>query len=231
MANGVLVVGPAGSGKSTAIRNLDPEKTFIIAPDKKSLPIKGWRSKYTTVKTIEGKTDLTKSNYLEIDDPAQIIAVLNYISANRPEIDVVVLDTISHIMTSEFIKKAKQAGYQKFTDLAVDIYNICKTISMMRSDITVFVTGHTEVNIDADGGKLTKLRTIGKMLDEKITVESLFTNVLFTSIDLKDAKNPYGFETQTNGYTTAKSPMGMFDDPRISNDYNYVLEQIKKYEN
>jgi predicted ATP-dependent serine protease len=230
MANGVLIVGPAGSGKSTAIRNLDPKTTFIIAPDKKSLPIKGWRNSYQTVRK-DNKVDLMASNYLELDDPQQIVKVLEYISANRPDVVTIVLDTISHIMTSEFIKKAKNPGFQKYTDLAVDIYNICKTISTIRSDITVFVTGHTEVSFDADGGKVTKLRTIGKMLDEKVTIESLFTIVLFTSVDLKDKANPYGFETQTNGYNTAKSPMGMFEESRIVNDYNYVLDKIKQYEN
>ena len=230
MANGVLVVGPSGSGKSTAIRNLDPAQTFIIAPDKKSLPIKGWRNIYKTVRKDDGKVDMDKTNYLEISDPNQIISVLNYISDQRHTIEVVVITTISHIMNSQVIKTDKQAGNPKFTDLAVDVCIIYQTMPHMRDAIPVFVTGHTEVDIDADGGKITRLRTIGKMLNEKVTVESLFTVVLFTSIDLKDTTNPYGFETQTNGSSTAKSPFGMFESLRIPNDYAYVLTKISEYE-
>lgn len=231
MANGVLIVGPSGSGKTTGIRNLDPATTFIINPDKKSLPIPGWKGKYTTVKGDSGKIDLAKSNYFETDDPTAILKILDYISKSRPEIKVVVLDTISHVMTSEFMKKASIESWSKWTQFALDIYNILKSIPSMREDLTVFMTGHNDVTFGADGLRQNKLRTLGKLLDEKITIESLFTTVLFSYRDPKDKVNPYGFYTQSDGSSTAKSPMGMFETDRIPNDYAFVVDRIHKYEN
>jgi RNase adaptor protein for sRNA GlmZ degradation len=231
VAAGVLIVGPSGSGKTTGIRSLNAKETFIINADRKALPIKGWKTDYKTIRKSDGKVDMTVSNYLELNDPTQILQVMQYISKSRPEIKVITLDTLNHMMTSEFLKKAKNAGFQKFVDIALDTYNILSAIPDLREDLTVFVVGHNEVAFDAEGGKVNKLRTIGKMLDEKVNIESLFTTVLYTSVDTKDAKTPYGFLTQTDGSSTGKSPLGMFDEGRIPNDYSYVLEKIKQYEN
>lgn len=231
MAAGVLIVGPSGSGKSTGIKSLNANETFVINSDRKPLPLKGWKSNYKTVKKSDGKVDMNASNYLELNDPIQILQVLNFISKNRPEIKVVILDTLNHVITSEFLKNVKVAGFQKFADLALNIYNILGTIAEMREDLTVFVLGHNEITFDAEGGKINKLRTIGKMLDEKVNIESLFTTVLFTSTDPKDPEVPYGFLTQTDGSSTGKSPAGMFDSMRIPNDFNLILTKIKQYEN
>lgn len=231
MANGVLIVGPPGSGKSTAIENLDPKTTFIINPDKKSLPFKGWRSNYVTAVKEDGKIDYEKSNLIETADPVLILKVLEYISSKRPEIKDVVIDTLNHILTGEFMRTAKVSGFQKFTDLALDIYNILKLIPTLRKDLVVYVIGHPEISYDADGNKLVKLRTIGKMLDEKVNIESMFTVVLFTSVQLKNETIPYGFETQTDGYNTCKSPKGMFAEKRIPNDFNYISGIIRSFEN
>ncbi len=231
MANGVLIVGPSGSGKSTGVRNLDPTSTFIINSDRKSLPIQGWKTKYQTLKDKDGKTDLDKSNYLETDDPANIIKLLDYISKSRPDIKVIIIDTINHVMTSEFIKNIAVTGYDKFNRLAANIYYICKASKTMRDDLTVFVLAHNEVAYDADGIRVNKVKTVGKMLDDKIDLPSMFTTVLYTAVDPKDKTNPYGFTTQTDGTNNAKSPFGMFDTTRIANDYALVCERINEYEN
>lgn len=231
MANGILIVGPPGSGKSTAIETLDPKTTFIINSDKKPLPFSKWRTNYVTVTKPDGKVDYDKSNYVEINEPVVIYKVLEYISAKRPEIKEIVIDTLNHILTAEFMRTAKISGYQKFTDLALDVYNILKLIPTLRKDLIVYVMGHPEVSYDADGSKLTKLRTIGKMLDEKVNIESMFTVVLFTSVQLKNEAIPYGFETQTDGFNTGKSPKGMFSDRRIPNDFAKISETIRTFEN
>ncbi len=231
MASGILVVGPSGSGKTSGIRNLDPAQSFIINPDKKTLPIQGFKSKYKTVKGADGKLDVANTNYYEANDPQTILKLMKMVSDQKPETKILVIDTINHVMTAEFIKKIRVSGFQKWSDLAADVYNIVEAISGLRDDLFVFVTGHNETSFDADGGKVNKLRTLGKLLDEKINLESMFTTVLFTSVSQKDKNIPYGFMTQTDGSTTAKSPMGMFNDIRIPNDYQFVVDKIKEYQN
>lgn len=224
MSEGILIIGPSGSGKTTGIRNLNPLETFIIAPDRKPLPIPGWRSKYKPM-----DKDNPNGNYLETYNTNNIINTLQYISEKRLEIKSVFIDTINHVMTAKFMADVKKKGYDKFNDLASDIYNIITLIPMLREDLKVFVTGHADISIDADGSKQVKLRSIGKMLDDKIDIPSLFTIVLFTKVIRKDNKNEYTFMTQGDGYTCGKSPMGMFEDFEIPNDYKLVIEKIDKY--
>jgi hypothetical protein len=224
MAEGILIIGSSGSGKSTSFRNLDPKKTFIIQPDSKPLPFKGWKENYHHF-----SNDNLTGNYLESAEPQMILKVMDYISEKRPEIEVLIIDTLTHIMTTKFMADAKKIGYQKFTDLALDIYNICTRIPKLRKDLYVIATGHPEIGYDADGSKSIKMRTIGKLLDEKIDIPSLFTTVLFSNVRRLDKKNEYTFMTQSDGYTVGKSPMGLFSELEIPNDAQLVIDAIKNY--
>lgn len=164
MAAGVLVLGQQGTGKSSAIRNLDPTKTFVICSDRKALPIKGWKVNYKTVYKEDGKSvDMTKSNYIETNNPATILTIMQYVSDKRPDIDSIVIDTLGHVMTSEFMKKINEVGYGKFNQLARDIYDICSKIPDLRKDLFVFVLSHVESGYDSLDNKVTKIRTIGKV--------------------------------------------------------------------
>ena len=231
MAEGVLVIGPSGWGKSTAFRTLPPEETFIIHSDEKALPFKGSRTLYKSNFKADGKFDPTTSNYYETDDPDVMFQLLNYISEKRPDIKYVGIDTINHAMVADYMRHAKTKGFEKFVDLALKVYNLCKRIPKMRADMVVIITGHDEVIYDSNGNKLQKLRTIGKMLDEKVgSIESLFTTVLFSDLRKQDdGKIIYGFSTQTDGSNTCKSPIGMFEDNWIPNDYMYVVTKVKEY--
>lgn len=230
MANSVLIIGPSGSGKSSSIRTLDPKTTFIIAPDRKALPIRGWRSNYVTVRNDKKEIDFTKSNYVEINEPVAIKRLMDYISVNRPDIKTIVIDTLNHAMTAEFMRKINVAGFGKWSEFALAIYNICNVIPDLRQDLTVIVTGHNEMVSNLDGTLSNRLKTLGKLLEEKITVESLFTTVLFSFADPRSKDLPYGFHTQSDGGTTAKSPMGLFDSTKIPNDLAFVLDKLAKYE-
>lgn len=231
MATGVLTLGPPGTGKSSGIRNLDPAKTFVICSDRKPLPTKGWKTKYKTLYKEDGKTvDMSKSNYLETNHPATIINVLQYISDKRLDIESVVIDTLGHVMTSEFMKSAKVTGFQKFTDLALDIYNICNKIPDLRKDLFVFVLSHVEQGYDALDNKVVKIRTIGKLLDEKVNIESMFTVVLLTQVK-ENKSNELEYTFITNNGNPAKSPFGMFETKEIPNDYQFVKDKIVEYEN
>lgn len=224
MANLIAVVGQSGSGKSSAIRTLKPEETFIINVASKPLPFKGWRSKYTTFSKSN-----PDGNYVNTSDVTTIGQLLNYINTKRPEIKNVVIDDGQYLMAFEFMDRASEKGFQKFNDLAQKFYSVLKAGMQMRDDLNVIMTCHSENIGTADDPQL-KIKTLGKMLDSTLTVEGLFTYVFFTEVqEGEDGKPCYVFQTHSDGTTTAKSPMGCFEQDYVPNDLEYVLEQIAEY--
>ena len=136
----------------------------------------------------------------------------------------IVIDDCQYLMANEFMRNAKVTGFQKFTDIALNFWSLVQiVIDQLPDDVIVYFLGHIER--DANGNE--KFKTIGKMLDEKITIEGLFTIVLKTVVS--DGK--YQFSTQTNGMDTVKSPLGMFSEPLIENDLKMVDETIRDYYN
>ena len=120
------------------------------------------------------------------------------------------------------MRNAKVNGYQKFTDIALNFWTLVQTVvNDLPDQKIVYFMAHTER--DASGNE--KMKTIGKMLDEKITIEGLFTIVMKTVV--QDGR--YMFSTQTNGQDTVKTPMGMFDQPLIDNDLRMVDMTIREY--
>lgn len=228
--SGILVYGPSGSGKSTASESLNHEHTGIICCDMKPLPFRGWKSKYITQFNEEGKPILAESNYVETRKPASVFKTLQ-VWNNRPEIDVIVWDTMTHVITNRFMTDdlvMGASGWDFYKTLAREIYGILDFIPKMKKD--VIVIGHSDVKLDAAGNKIDGVKTIGRLLDEKVDIPSLFTVVLTTRIERdSDGKNHYFFTTQSDGQNFAKSPKGMFEDVKIPNDYNYVLNKIHEY--
>lgn len=120
---------------------------------------------------------------------------------------------------------------EKFTEIAQKFYLILKTSMVMRDDLNVIMTCHSE-NIGDALNPQWKIKTIGKMIDNVVTVEGLFTYVFFAEIQQDEDGNPrYVFVTKSDGTTTAKSPMGCFDDKYIPNDLQYVVDKIEEYNN
>lgn len=217
MGKPVLINGESGSGKSRSIANLDPKSTFIINVNRKDLPFKGWRSMYSLI-----TKDNPSGNMLFADDYETIDKTIGYVDEKRPEIKVGIIDDAQYIMANEFMRRAKEKGYEKFTEIGEHYWKIIWHCNLTRSDMIWFILSHVEVN---EYGQM-KAKTIGKMLDDKICIEGMFTIVLNTLVD--DRK--YFFETQSNGKNTTKSPEGMFSELRIPNDLEYVRQQIIKYE-
>jgi len=232
MANKVLVLGEPGTGKSSSLETLNPSSTFIICSDEKSLPFQGWKKKYQTIiKEDTKKIDLQKINFYETTSPQAILALLQTISNNMPHIKTVVIDTFTSMQIAEFMDKMNEKGFEKFTEMAADAYKILKAINTLREDLTVVVTAHVENNYDSDGVLRTSFKVPGgKLIGEKIKVEGMFTVVLYTEVVMEQGSPKYYFVTQNNGKNTCKSPKGMFEDIRIPNDMNYVIERIKEYE-
>ena len=110
MANKILILGEPGTGKTTAARNLNPTEVFFIVPDEKSLPFKGWKNSYKTVYRPDGKIDISKSNLYRGTNPQTIMILLKAISDSRPDIKIVIIDTITMMMNVEYMSKAKEKG-------------------------------------------------------------------------------------------------------------------------
>lgn len=195
----VLIIGESGSGKSTSLRNFSPEEIGVINVSGKPLP---FRTKINSINT---------DNYTVIEG-----------ALKKARIKSLVIDDCQYLMANEFMRSAKITGYQKFTDIALNFWTLIQVIiKELPADVIVYCLGHIER--DANGNE--KFKTIGKMLDEKITVEGLFTIVLKTLV--QDGR--YLFTTQTNGSDTVKSPMGMFNTPIIDNDLKMVDQTIRNY--
>lgn len=219
MSQKVMIMGESGSGKSTSMRNLNPAETIIINVIGKELPFQGWKSKFNK----ENK------NIINLWSSEKIQEVLRAINDRMPEKKIIVVDDTQYIMSYEFMQRVKEKGYEKFAELGKNMFEIYKLAGELRDDIIVFFMSHTE-DIQANGYLKTKVKTIGKMLDDKITLEGLFSIVLQTVARRNFSKEmEYLFITQSDGTTTVKSPMGMFESSEIPNDLQIVIDSMRKY--
>lgn len=228
MASSVLIIAESGSGKSTSIESLNPEETFIINVANKPLPFKGWRSKYPlwTKETPRGRM-------IASADPVKIVACLNYISEKRPDIKDVVIDDFQYMTGFEYMEKAMTKGYEKFSSMAANLTKVATLPKDLRDDLTVYFLNHAEVSTDMDGNRKVKALTIGKMVDNVITLEGLFSIVLFCRVkkNKEGGGVRYVFETHNNGENTCKSPKSMFETDEIPNELLLVKNAISAYEN
>ncbi len=194
----VLILGESGSGKSSSLRNFSPDEIGIFNVAGKPLPFRKPMKKVNnaTYKTIVSGLSNAKLKAYAIDDS-------------------------QFLMVFQSFSKAKETGYTKFTDMALDFYNLIRfVIDNTPPDVIVYFLHHTETT---ETGKI-KAKTIGKMLDSQLTVEGLFPIVLLCKSD----GQRHFFETQSDGHTTAKSPMDMFPF-EIDNDLKAVDTAIREY--
>ena len=227
MAQGVLIIAESGAGKSTSIETLDPKETFIINVANKPLPFKGWKKKYTL-----WSKESPNGNMYDKAGPENIEACIKYVSEKRPEIKNIIIDDFQYMSSFEFFDKANEKGYEKFTQIGAHLARIARMPKDMREDLLIFFLTHAEEATDMEGKRKFKAKTIGKMVDEKLTLEGLFSIVLFGKAKKnKDGEIRYVFETQTNGENTCKSPRQMFSTFEIANDLKLVVKAIKDYEN
>ena len=213
MAKVICIAGESGSGKTTSMRNLDPSTTYYIDADKKGLSWKGWRNQYNT----------EKKNYLKCDDVNIVRNYINSVAEKCPKIKVIVVDTINGLMVADEMRRSKEKGYDKWVDLATCVWDLIVNCYDYRDDLTIVFTAHTQTETDESGYRFTRIQTSGKKLN-KIVLESKFTTVLLA----KCVDGKYLFETQANN-STAKSPMGAFDDFEIENDIVKVIDALKDF--
>lgn len=227
MATSTLIIAESGSGKSTSIRNLAPSETFIINIANKPLPFKGWKTKYPKLSKDKNK----KGRLSTVSSPNGIIKAMQYISDERPEIKNLIIDDWQYMSAFEFFDRADEKGYDKFTDIGKWLAATAKKPMSLRDDLFIYFLTHSEENTDALGKRKQKAKTIGRMVDEKLTLEGLFSIVLYAKVKRNDdGVLTYVFETKNNGMNTCKTPMGMFEKEDIPNDLDYVKNKIVEFE-
>ena len=182
------------------------------------------------MKNESGQFDPNTCNYLKTTNWEKIKAAMNFVSKNRPDIKVVVIDTITYAMIGEFMDKAKTVGYNKFTEMGDNVYKTLKAIDGLRDDLTVIVMAHTEIKTFNGVDRTVFGVPGGKLVQDVVKPEGMFYVILETIVEKKGNDITYGFMTQNNTTNMAKSPADMFGAPVIPNDMKAVLEAIRKYE-
>ena len=216
------IVGATGTGKSTSIKQLNPEETYIINVAKKELPFKGSEKLYNT----------EKRNYKEVDDAKNITMLMRDISNTAPHIKNIIIEDSNYIMGFNIVSKATEVGYTKFSVMAKDMVELFREARRLRDDIKVFYLTHPETI--EDGGDIIgyKIKTAGKLIDNQVLLEGLLTVCLYTFVEEnKDGSASYNFITNRFKKFPAKSPDGMFDELKIPNDLSYVCKKLDEYYN
>ncbi len=209
MSYACLILGESGTGKTCSLRNLDPKNTLLIQPVRKPLPFRstGW-------KEIKQKGD--GNNIFVCSNPQ---AIINCMHASP--FDVIVVDDWQYILASMYMAARNVKGFDKFTEIGGAGFDIAKAASELGENKRVYVLAHTT----SDEFGNTRIKTLGKLLDDKIVVEGMFTTVLRTHVE----NGRYLFSTQNSGSDTVKSPMGMFSEQYIENDLAAIDRVICDY--
>jgi energy-coupling factor transporter ATP-binding protein EcfA2 len=218
----VGIVGATGTGKSTSIKHLNPDETYIINVAKKELPFKGSEKLYNA----------EKKNYKEVDDANEISRLLKTISEKAPHIKNIIIEDSNYIMGFNIVAKATEVGFTKFSVMARDMVDLFRTARQLRDDITVFYLTHPETI--EDGGEIIgyKIKTAGKLIDNQVLLEGLLTVCLYTNVEeTKDGSATYSFVTNRYKKMPAKSPDGMFAETKIPNDLQLVVNTLNEYYN
>lgn len=206
MSIATMILGESGTGKSTSLRNLNHADALLIQSVKKPLPFK----------SRDWKPVADGGNVYVSDQSDHIIRAMQ-----KTKRHIIVIDDFQYILANEFMRRNEEKSYDKFNDIGRHAWDILMAASALDDNKRVYILGHTQTD---DNGRI-KAKTVGKMLDDKITVEGLFSIVLRTVVQ----NGNYLFATRNNGSDTTKSPLGLFDDELIENDLSKVDSAIVEY--
>lgn len=213
MSIAVMIIGESGTGKSTSLRHLDPEQTLLIQAVQKPLPFRsvGWKP---VAKGVRGSVFVT-------DNSDQIVHVMQ-----KTEKDIIVIDDFQYVLANEFMRRVTDVevgngAFAKYNEIARHAWDVLMQATRLPEHKRVYILSHSTTD---DFGK-TKIKTIGKLLDEKIVLEGLVTIVLRTGV----LDGRYTFSTRNSGSDTVKAPLGLFETERIDNDLAWVDQQITDF--
>lgn len=214
MSIATMILGQSGTGKTASLRNLSPADTLLIQAVKKPLPFKASEWKPATKADPSGSIIVT-------DQSATIVGAMQ-----RTKKPIVVIDDFQYILANEFMRRVLDnetgnSAFAKYNEIARHAWDILMAAGKCEDHKRVYILAHTQ---EDDAGRI-KAKTIGKLLDEKITMEGLLTIVLRTAV----INGQYLFSTKNNGLDTVKSPMGLFEDEHIPNDLAAVDAAICSY--
>lgn len=216
MSIATMILGQSGTGKTTSLRNLNPADVLLLQAVKKPLPFrsKGWSA--CSKENPEGSILVT-------DKAAVIVKAMH-----RTAKPIIVIDDFQYILANEFMRRVLDqetgnAAFAKYNEIARSAWDILMAAGQLADNKRVYILAHTQ---EDDSGHI-KVKTIGKLLDEKITLEGLLTIVLRTSV----INGQYVFSTKNNGLDTVKSPIGLFEDEHIDNDLAVIDAAISDYYN
>ena len=215
MSRVIGIMGESGSGKTTSMRNLDPNTTFYIDCDKKGLSWKGWRDQY----------NVDKKNYFATDMKETVAALFDKVDKEEQfkGFKTIVVDTLNGIMVADEVRRMREKGYDKWVDLAQCIWELLDQAHTLREDLTVIFICHSQTQKEDDGYTFTRIKTSGKKLD-KLCIETKLTTVLYAVVE----DGQYVFRTHAE-HSTAKTPLDAFPEDAVPNDIAAVLEVLKEY--
>lgn len=241
MAKSVLLIGPSGSGKTRSTKNLDPKETFIINTQNKDLPYRTKEYNKIVLGSLPDKitdkqladsldTKLVGVNMVSTDDARIVLAIGQHISDKMPHIKTLLIDDWQYGAANEYMRRSHEKNYDKFVKIGKDMWSLANMPSQLREDLIIIFIIHDQETSDIDGVKSVKAKTIGKLIDNVVTLEGMFTTVLYTGVELdKDKKPNYYIYTANNGSNSCKSPEEMFAETKIPNDLNLAVNAIREY--
>ena len=228
MANLIVLAGFSNSGKSTSLKYLDPNETFIVSCTNKQLQIPGFRKKYKKV-AIEDKKLV--GNWLVSNSYEKINKILDIVDRTRPDIKIIVIDDINYCLSGEIMDNALVKGYEKFTMQAKNYYDLITNAGELRDDLTVVFISHI-INDGTDIDPQYKLYSSGKMLDKTVNIDGLFSYIIYSEryIDEASGEVGYRFKTRTDANDTCRSVAGCFEEKYIEPNMKTIIDTINKFE-
>ena len=228
MSSIICLAGLSNSGKSTSLKYLNPESTFIISCTNKQLQIPGFRKKYAKITIQEGKI---LGNWYVSNNYSQIEKVMGVVSKTRTEITTIVLDDVNYLLSNETFATALTKGYEKFSVMAKNYYDLIQFCQDLRDDLNIVFITHIE-NCGTEIDPVYRMWTTGKMLTSQINLDGLFSYIIYSERYIDDVDNEvhYRFKTRTDGNDTCRSVEGCFENKYVEPNMKMVLDRINEFE-